>query len=132
MVEDNAVNQKIAMRMLEKLGCRVDVAANGSEALEMTAMLPYAIVFMDCQMPVMDGYEATRRLRQREGAKSHLPVVAMTANAMEGDRDRCLAAGMDDYMAKPISKQVIIQTLERFLPASQRADAVPSCEETPK
>jgi len=132
LVEDNAVNQKIAMRMLEKLGCRVDVAANGSEALEMTAMLPYAIVFMDCQMPVMDGYEATRRLRQREGTKSHLPVVAMTANAMEGDRDRCLAAGMDDYMAKPVSKQVIIQTLERFLPASRGADAVPSCEETPK
>jgi len=116
--------------MLEKLGCRVDVAANGSEALAMTDSLPYDIVFMDCQMPVMDGFEATRRIRQRDGLDRHLPIVAMTANAMEGDRERCLAAGMDDYIPKPVVKPALVQALERFLPMLAEANA-PSSPEGP-
>ena len=131
VVEDNVVNQRIALRMLEKLGCRVDVAANGSEALEMTGTLPYDIVFMDCQMPVMDGYEATQRIRQREGQNGHLPIVAMTANAMEGDRERCLAAGMDDYISKPIAKPTLVQALERHLPLLAVVSTPPHPEGTP-
>ncbi len=127
LVEDNVVNQLVAVRTLEKLGCRVDVAANGSEALTMIGMLPYDIVFMDCQMPEMDGYEATRQIRSREGQNGHIPVVAMTANAMAGDRERCLAAGMDDYIPKPVTKAQLIQALVRHLPnlAEARAPASP-------
>jgi len=128
VVEDNTVNQLVAVRMLEKLGCRVDMAANGSEALAMTDSLPYDIVFMDCQMPVVDGYEATRKIRQREGRDRHLPIIAMTANAMEGDRERCLAAGMDDYISKPVVKPALVQALERFLPMLAHAGVPPHPE----
>ena len=114
LAEDNIVNQKVAIRMLERLGCRVDVAANGQEAVEMTTQLPFDLVFMDCQMPVMDGYEATRAIRAR-GADSRVPIVAMTANAMQGDRDKCIAAGMDDYLAKPVRQHDLIAVLERNL-----------------
>jgi signal transduction histidine kinase/CheY-like chemotaxis protein len=116
VVEDNAVNQMVAARLLEKLGCRVDVAANGREAVEMVCLLPYDAIFMDCQMPEMDGFEATQEIRRREGSSVHCPIIAMTANAMQGDRERCLDAGMDDYVSKPIRKPDLIEALERRLP----------------
>jgi CheY-like chemotaxis protein len=120
IVEDNAVNQMIAARLLEKLGCRVDVAANGREAVEMAGLLPYDAIFMDCQMPEMDGFEATQEIRSREGPSVHRPIIAMTANAMQGDRERCLNAGMDDYISKPIRKADLNEALERHLSKSEK------------
>jgi CheY-like chemotaxis protein len=115
VVEDNVVNQKVAVRLLEKLGCRVDVAANGLEALELFAELAYHIVFMDCQMPEMDGFEATRLIRQREAFSGHhVPIIAMTANAMQGDSEQCLAAGMDDYLSKPVSFEALATAARKW------------------
>jgi len=102
VVEDNAVNRKVVVTMLKKLGYRADVASNGSEALAALDRNEYRLALMDCQMPEMDGYEATRRIRARTDAVARIPILALTANAMEGDRDRCLAAGMDGYLPKPI------------------------------
>ncbi|MDJ0766759.1 MAG: response regulator, partial [Myxococcota bacterium] len=118
VAEDNIVNQKVAQRMLEKLDCVVDVAANGEEAVDMWSKLPYDVVFMDCQMPEMDGYEATRQIRSLEGADRHTPVVAMTANAMDGDREVCLDAGMDDYLPKPVRMDECREILEKWAPDS--------------
>ncbi len=116
LAEDNLVNCKVAVRMLEKMGCVVDVATNGCEALAAIERQPYALVLMDCQMPEMDGLEATRRLRSAEGASGrHLPVVALTANAMSGDAERCYAAGMDDYLTKPIGMAGLQRALSRWL-----------------
>jgi CheY-like chemotaxis protein len=123
LAEDNIVNQKVAVRMLEKLGCGVDVAANGKEAVAMWAELPYDAVFMDCQMPEMDGYAATGVIRDREKA-SHTPIVAMTANAMEGDKERCLAAGMDDYISKPVTVDALTQVLNRWVPVRRAEGSV--------
>src|SRR5256712_13685174 len=106
VAEDNVVNQRVAVRMLEKLGCRVDVATNGLEAVEATGRITYHCIFMDCQMPEMDGYEATRAIRQREARTgARIPFIAMTANAFESDRERCLVAGMDDYISRPLQTQ---------------------------
>jgi signal transduction histidine kinase/DNA-binding response OmpR family regulator len=116
LAEDNAVNQKLACKLLEKLGCRVDVAANGREALAMCRTAPYDIVFMDCQMPEMDGYEATRVLRREESGR-HTPVIALTANSMPGDREECLRAGMDAHLSKPIRPEELAAALARWLPA---------------
>ncbi len=118
LAEDNIVNQKVAVRMLEKLGCRVDVAANGQEAVEASAQITYMLIFMDCHMPEMDGYEATSAIRQREAqARGHIPIVAMTANAMQGDRERCLEAGMDDYISKPVKSKDLLAILQKWVPA---------------
>jgi two-component system sensor histidine kinase/response regulator len=110
LAEDNPVNQMVAVKMLERLGCRVDVAADGAEAVRMSERFPYDMIFMDVQMPIFDGLEATRRIRARDDGKN-VRIVAMTANAMEGDRERCLEAGMDDYVSKPIT----VQALEKAL-----------------
>ncbi len=116
LVEDHPQNRRLAKLMLEKLGYRVDMAVNGLEAVRSVARLPYAAVLMDCQMPEMDGYAATEQIRRLErGTGDHLPIVAMTASAMGGDRERCLAAGMDDYVSKPVTVEVLRVTLERAL-----------------
>ena len=105
VVDDNPVNQRVASSLLQRLGCRVDVAANGQEAVDMLDTIPYDIIFMDCQMPVMDGFEATKEIGAVKQGELHSTIVAMTANAMKRDRELCLEAGMDDYIAKPISKR---------------------------
>lgn len=118
LAEDNPVNQALAHAMLKRLGLTVAVANDGKEALALAAAQPFDLVLMDCQMPVMDGYQATARLREREaGRAEHLPVVALTANVMEDDRNLCLAVGMDDYLAKPYTAAQLEQTLRRWLPA---------------
>jgi CheY-like chemotaxis protein len=113
IVEDNAANLKVAVRMIERLGYRADTAGNGDEAVKVLRSVDYDAVLMDCQMPEMDGYEATRQIRREE--KRHTPIIAMTASAMAGDRERCLAAGMDDYVSKPIKLHIVAATLERWL-----------------
>jgi CheY-like chemotaxis protein len=110
LAEDNTVNQQIALLLLESMGYRADVAANGVEAVEAVDRLPYDLVLMDVQMPEMDGLEATRRIRA-DGPATQPRIVAMTANAMQGDRDACLAAGMDDYLAKPIRPEALAAVL---------------------
>jgi PAS domain S-box-containing protein len=114
LVEDNFLNMKLTMSQLQKLGYRADSAANGREALEAMAKSDYAIVVMDCQMPVMDGYEATSQIRRRDGAARHRHIIAMTANALEGDREKCLSAGMDDYLAKPTRQEDLEVALARY------------------
>jgi two-component system sensor histidine kinase/response regulator len=111
----------VLVKMLQRLGYRVDVAGNGREALEMLARLPYDVVLMDCLMPEVDGYTATRTLREREPAGQHVPVIGVTASAMAGDRERCLAAGMDDYLTKPVNAGEVARTLARWLPAAPPA-----------
>jgi signal transduction histidine kinase/DNA-binding response OmpR family regulator/HPt (histidine-containing phosphotransfer) domain-containing protein len=118
VVDDNTTNQKVARLMLENLGCRVDVAANGKEAIEMLDLLPYDVVFMDCEMPEMDGYEATAEIRRRHANDRHVPVVAMTAKAIQGDRERCLEAGMDDYISKPVRLEDLDAALARYVSAN--------------
>jgi CheY-like chemotaxis protein len=126
IAEDNVVNQKVAARMLEKLGCRVDVVANGRETVEASGRIAYDCIFMDCQMPEMDGYEATAVIRQRDAQTGgHTPIIAMTANALQGDRKQCLKAGMDDYISKPIQAEELAITLRKWLQPLEDASAHP-------
>jgi two-component system sensor histidine kinase/response regulator len=115
VVEDNVVNQLVAVAILESLGFTAEVAADGVEALQALARTPFAAVLMDCHMPVMDGYAATKQIRQDQGDAQHTPVIAMTAGVVEGDRERCLAAGMDDYVSKPVSPKSLDGVLSRWL-----------------
>jgi CheY-like chemotaxis protein len=114
IAEDNPVNQRLARLQVQRLGFEVDVVGNGQEALEALENLAYALVLMDCQMPGMDGYAATRELRRREAGQRHLPVIAMTANAFSSDREVCLSAGMDDYLSKPVSLRGLEAMLDRW------------------
>ena len=127
LAEDNRVNQEVAKAMLVKLGLTVDIANNGEEALALIEKQSYDVVLIDCQMPVMDGYQATAAIREREaGNTKRLPIVALTANTMEGDRDQCLAAGMDDYLSKPYSKKQLQQVLGRWLQPETVGRVAPS------
>ncbi len=119
LVEDNATNQKLAVTLLQKQGLSVDVADNGLLALEAVQTKKYNLVLMDVQMPEMDGLEATRRIREFEGSSRHTPIIAMTAHAMKGDRERCLAAGMDDYVTKPLEPKQVLATIELWLSGDQ-------------
>ena len=127
LVEDHPVNQQVARRLLERLGLKVETAGHGAEALDRIKQHRYDLVLMDCQMPVLDGYSATRRLREREQRETipRLPVIAMTAHAMAGDRERCLEAGMDDYLTKPLDRVLLSETLARWL----NAGAAPADDE---
>jgi PAS domain S-box-containing protein len=120
VAEDNPVNQKVAVRMLEKMGYHADVAANGREALEAVSRIPYAAVLMDCQMPEMDGYEATRRIRAMNDAASNVPIIAMTADAMKGDDQRVRDAGMDDYVPKPVDQEQLANALDHWVSTTRR------------
>jgi two-component system, sensor histidine kinase and response regulator len=115
VVEDNAINRTVATALLRKLGCVVEYAENGEECLAMLEKRSYDIVFMDCRMPVMDGYEATRRIREKEVEGTHVPIIAVTANVMKGDQQKCLEAGMDDYVPKPIRADDIESVLHRWI-----------------
>jgi CheY-like chemotaxis protein len=115
LVEDNKVNQKIAMTLLNRLGHAVDLAENGREAVTAAARERYALILMDMQMPEMDGMEATRQIRSRAGLNARTPIVALTANAMQSDQDECRDAGMDDFLAKPFSRESLGACLARWI-----------------
>jgi CheY-like chemotaxis protein/HPt (histidine-containing phosphotransfer) domain-containing protein len=122
LVDDNLIGREVASATLSMLGCEFDVVCDGQEAVDAVARSPYDVILMDCQMPNMDGFEATRLIRRREargsveGAAPRIPIVALTANAVKGDRDRCLEAGMDDYLAKPFQADELAATIRRFVP----------------
>ena len=113
MVEDNVVNQRVATFLLQREGCNVDVAANGELALEAFGQCAYDMIFMDCHMPVMNGFQATRAIRARENGRD-VPIIAMTAQAMPGDRERCIAEGMNDYLCKPVQSHELQRVLRQW------------------
>ncbi len=127
VAEDSPINQEVASQHLRVMGCQVDVVDNGVAAVRAVAQTEYDLVLMDCQMPEMDGYEAARRIRREEedNAGSRLPIIALTANAVKGDREACLAAGMDDYLAKPFTQKQLHGTMLRWLPTAQFTTAAP-------
>ncbi|MBU4224404.1 MAG: response regulator, partial [Chloroflexi bacterium] len=136
LAEDNLINQKLAVVLLQKAGFSVDTVENGLQAIEKVQKEPYNAVLMDVQMPEMDGFEATRRIRRWEGGEKHIPIIAMTAHVLKGDRERCLEAGMDDYVSKPLEPQAFLAALDRWaLPhaegAPRPADKMETCAAQP-
>ncbi|HEY6807788.1 MAG TPA: response regulator [Gemmatimonadales bacterium] len=131
VVDDHAINQRVIVTMLQRYGCQVDIVENGQLAVEAEARTPYDLILMDCQMPVMDGYTATRTIRERAGAEGRrTPVIALTAEALPGERERCLAAGMDDYLTKPVRPPQLAAALRRWLPpATVTGGAEPTAPE---
>ncbi len=132
LVEDNLVGQRLALRLLENLGYRADLSSNGREALEALGRADYDIVFLDCHMPEMDGFEAVAEIRKRESGTKHTTVIAMTASAMEGDRERCLTAGMDDYISKPIRSSDLESAIRKWHRASAPASRPRTGETVPR
>jgi CheY-like chemotaxis protein len=133
VAEDNDINRRLAMFMLQKLGCQSDFASNGREAVETWQNVPYDVILMDCHMPVMDGYSATRKIRELESlpayARRHrTQIIAMTANAMRGDREKCLAAGMDDYISKPVRMELLQTALGKLIHPVETQPAEPVVE----
>jgi len=114
LAEDNPVNQRLGVRLLEKMGCRTDLASNGQEAVEMARRSEYDLILMDCRMPEMDGFRATREIRRGENGSARVPIVAMTAHAVVGAREECLNAGMDDYITKPVLREELERVLQRW------------------
>ncbi|WP_240192106.1 response regulator [Desulforhopalus vacuolatus] len=134
IAEDNLINQNVTAAMLRIFGCRVDIVSNGSEAVEAVSKTPYDLVFMDCQMPVLDGYQATAAIRKFEkenGVEKNIPIIALTANALKGDRKKCLTAGMDDYLSKPFLKSQILALLKVWSPAGGDGDNVAGSKDFP-
>ena len=134
LVEDNLGNQKVAAKMLERLGIRADVATNGREAVAMVELAPYDLIFMDCQMPEMNGYEATREIRRREKPNQHGTIVAMTAEVIEGSRQKCIDAGMDSFIAKPVKLEDFLAAINKMLSESTSGpvmEASSSCDTRP-
>ncbi len=131
LAEDNPANRKLALAMLSKLGYAADAVINGVQAVEASAKTPYDVLLMDCRMPEMDGFRATAEIRAREDPSGRIPIIAMTADAMEGDRQRCLDAGMDDYLSKPVSFERLGALLEKWVPSpgSERVDLPSQREE---
>jgi len=127
LAEDNVVNQMLARRLLERLGAIVTIADTGMAAIERLSLSSFNLVLMDCQMPELDGYEATRRIRKGAAGEAarKVPIIALTANALSGDRERCLESGMDDYLVKPINPETLREKLERVLkpPTAASGDA---------
>ncbi len=126
IVEDNPINQKLARRLLEKQGYSVEVADNGREAIQKWTAGVFDLILMDCQMPEMDGYEATREIRAKEAGTKHIPIIAVTANTMLGDKEKCLATGMDAFVPKPIKTEVLAETIEQFLAVSAGGTSITS------
>ena len=126
IAEDNPINQKLARRLLEKLGYSVDVADNGREAIQKWSTGVFDLILMDCQMPEMDGYEATRQIRTTEAGTNHIPIIAVTANTMLGDKEKCLASGMDAFVPKPIKTEVLIETIQHFQAAATSSTRISS------
>jgi len=121
LAEDNLVNQKVAVRLLERQGYICDVVCNGREAVESLRREAFDLVLMDCQMPEMDGFEATELIRAGEIGTRRIPIIALTANAVQGDRERCLAVGMDDYVSKPINPALLSEVLDRWIDPAHAA-----------
>lgn len=123
VAEDNVVNQKVAVLLLRKLGCWVEVAANGKEAVELACRLPFDLIFMDCQMPEMDGFEASQEIRRRNPGGKRIPIVAMTAAATSEDRIACINAGMDQVLTKPVKPDLLRDVLEQWAPLEPLPEA---------